>query len=322
MHFPTVLFICKIHNTEEINSKKRLIHQMDLHQIRVFQAAAQTGNFTRASAILHLSQSTISQHIKQLERELDNQLFLRVGRRVLLTDAGKVLLEHCEKILGDLRSARTALREHGEMGRGHLKLGTGVTALTYVLPPVLKKFKAKYPGIDLSIVTNTTAVITQLVKKQTIDIGIVTMPIEDKDLKVKSLTKEELLVVTERKKAVPCRKVISVDDLTKSPFILYEKGTALREVADNLFEKLGVSIRPSMEIGNVEATKSLVEAGLAASILPYNSVRREGEEGRLCLMRVKDHKVFRQLGLVTLRTNILPRAVSEMAKLIISELNH
>src|SRR5271154_694265 len=110
---------------------------MDLHQLRVFGAAVKSGGFTRAGEELHLSQSTVSQHIKLLEDELGCPLFLRVGKRVLVTEAGQVLFQYAERIFRDVKNAEMALREIGALKRGTVRLGVGPTTLTYRLPHTL-----------------------------------------------------------------------------------------------------------------------------------------------------------------------------------------
>jgi LysR family cyn operon transcriptional activator len=101
---------------------------MDLHQLRVFHAAVKGGGFTRAGEELHLSQSTVSQHIKLLEHELGSPLFLRVGKRVQVTEAGKVLLPYAERIFRDLKNAEMAVREINVLKRGTVRLGVGPTS--------------------------------------------------------------------------------------------------------------------------------------------------------------------------------------------------
>ena len=110
---------------------------IDLHQLRVFQAAAKQRGFTRAAEALHLSQSTVSQHIKQLEDTLGCPLFLRAGKRVMISEAGTVLLQYAERIFRDLKNAEMAVRELSTMKRGTVRLGVGPTTLTYRLPPLL-----------------------------------------------------------------------------------------------------------------------------------------------------------------------------------------
>ena len=102
---------------------------MDLHHLKVFHAAADTGGFTHASRALRLSQSTVSQHIRQLEDDLGCQLFMRVGKRVLLTEAGQLLREHCERILQDVKSAEMAIQDLNGLQRGKVRFGSGATTL-------------------------------------------------------------------------------------------------------------------------------------------------------------------------------------------------
>src|SRR5260370_34380926 len=129
---------------------------MDLHQLRVFQAAVKNRGFTRAGEALHLSQSTVSQHICQLEHELGCSLFLRVGKRVVVSDAGKLLLQYMEKILRDLKNAEMAVRELSAMKRGTVRLGVGPTTLTYRLPQVLTDYKPPFPPLELIVLAGTT----------------------------------------------------------------------------------------------------------------------------------------------------------------------
>src|SRR5579875_3461206 len=112
---------------------------MDLHQLRVFHAAVAAGGFTRAGEELHLSQSTVSQHIKLLEDELGCPLFLRVGKRVQVTEAGRVLLSYAERIFRDLKNAEMAVREMNALRRGTVRLGVGPTTLTYRQPGLSMK---------------------------------------------------------------------------------------------------------------------------------------------------------------------------------------
>jgi len=129
---------------------------MDLHQLRVFQAAVKNGGFTRAGEALHLSQSTVSQHISQLEHELGCALFLRVGKRVVVSEAGNLLLQYTEKIFRDLKNAEMAVRELSALKRGTVRLGVGPTTLTYRLPQVLADYKRRFPEIELIVLSGNT----------------------------------------------------------------------------------------------------------------------------------------------------------------------
>src|SRR5487761_1739885 len=129
---------------------------MDFQQLRIFRAVVRSGGFTRASEQLELSQSTVSQHIRQLEDELGCSLFLRVGKRVFVSEAGKVLLVYADRIFHELKNAELAVRELSTMKRGTVRLGVGATTLTYQLPAALGEYKRRYPEIELIVITSTT----------------------------------------------------------------------------------------------------------------------------------------------------------------------
>src|SRR5579875_1226855 len=128
---------------------------MDLQQLRVFREAAKSGGFTRAGEELYLSQSTVSLHIKRLEDELGCPLFLRTKKRVYLNEAGKLLLEYADRIFQELKNAEMAVRELDQVERGTIRLGSGATTLTYLLPKILSAYQRRYPNIELIVITDS-----------------------------------------------------------------------------------------------------------------------------------------------------------------------
>lgn len=295
---------------------------MDLHHLKVFYAAAQSGGFTNASRALRLSQSTVSQHIKQLETELGCQLFMRVGKRVLLTEAGRLLREHCERILQDVKLAEMAVQDLNGLQRGKVRFGSGATTLIYQLPPVLEMFRAKYPNIDLVIVSETTDQMARDVLAQRLDLALVMLPVAENNLQLTPLHHEELLIALPRRHPLTRKPALSVDDLRSLRFILYEKKTVMRGLIDSFFMTLGITPQIAMVMENIEAIKSLVGAGLGASILPIHSVGQEAADRKVTLMRVEKHPLHRQLGLITLKSNYIPSAVSEFCRLVVEELGN
>lgn len=293
---------------------------MDLHQLKVFHSAVHHGGFTRASRELHLSQSTISQHIKQLETELGCQLFMRVGKRVLLTEAGQLLRDHCERIFLDVQNAETAIRELNGMQRGKVRLGTGATTLIYQLPPVLEAYQARYPNIELVIVSETTDVIIRDIQAQRIDLGLVMLPVAETDLQLTPLCEEELFIALPRRHPLARKTSLTVNDLRALRFILYEKKTVMRSLIDNFFNGLGVTPQLAMVMENIEAIKSLVGMGLGASVLPVHAVGNDALDKKVRLLRVEQHQLHRELALVTLRSSFIPNAVRALFDLIVSQL--
>ncbi len=294
--------------------------QVDLHQLRIFHSAVKAGGFTHASRELHLSQSTVSQHIKQLEEEIGCQLFMRVGKRVLLTEAGHLLRDHCEKIFQDVKNAEMAIRELAGLKRGKVRFGTGSTTLIYQLPPVLETYQARYPNIELIVVSEITDLILRDVQAQRLDLGLVMLPVEESDLQVTPLYDEELKIAVPTRHPLARKSALSVADLGELRFILYERKTVMRRLVDNFFAELEVTPRVAMEMENIEAIKSLIGAGLGASVLPIHAVGNEAADKKVRLMRVKKHPLHRRLGLVTLKSSYIPNAVRELSNLIADEL--
>ncbi|HKX30294.1 MAG TPA: LysR family transcriptional regulator [Blastocatellia bacterium] len=293
---------------------------MDLHQLKVFHSAVTAGGLTHAGREMRLSQSTISHHIKQLEEELACQLFLRVGKRVLLTEAGQLLREHCEKIFQDVQNAEMSIRELAGMQRGRVRFGTGATTLIYQLPPVLETYQARFPNIELIVVSDITDNILRDVKAQRLDMGLVMLPVEERDLQVVPLCDEELRIAISSSHPLAGKRTLSLAALGQLRFILYEQKTVMRRLIDNYFKELGVTPRVAMVMENIEAIKSLVGAGLGVSVLPIHAVGKRATDRKVSMMRVGNHPLYRQLGLVTLKSSYVPNAIRELSALIAEEL--
>ncbi|MGA2590677.1 MAG: LysR family transcriptional regulator [Bryobacteraceae bacterium] len=293
---------------------------MDLHQLRVFQAAVKCGGFTRASEQLHLSQSTVSQHIKLLEEELGCPLFLRVGKRVQVTEAGNVLLQYAETIFRDLKNAEMAVREMNALQRGTVRLGVGPTTLTYRLPHVLGDYSRRFPNIELIVLAGTTEFLLDALRSQHLDLAVVMRTAFQPGLAVTPLGHEEMVVVLNRDHPLAHQRTVEPADLASFRFILYEKNTAMQNVIDRYFESLGVTPRIAMEVENNEAIKSLVRVGLGASIMPLCAVSEEPPGGLLRVLRVKGKPLTRELLLVSADAEILPNAIRELAASLIAAL--
>ncbi len=293
---------------------------MDLHQLRVFQAAAGAGGFTRAGEQLRLSQSTISQHIKLLEEELGCPLFLRAGKRVLVTEAGNVLLQYAERIFRDVKNAEMAVREISALKRGTVRLGVGPTTLTYRLPHVLGDYVRRFPKIELIVLAGTTEFLLESLRAQNLDLAIVMPTAAQAGLSITPLGDEELVIVLNREHPLAARRLLEASDLESLRFILYGKNTAMQDVISEFFQSLGVAPRVAMEVENNEAIKSLVRAGLGASILPRCAIDSEPPNSALRVVRVKGKPLMRQLRLVTAASDVLPLAVQELANSIVATL--
>ncbi len=269
---------------------------MDLHQLRVFHAAIKSGGFTRAGEELHLSQSTVSQHIKLMEAELGCSLFLRVGKRVMVTEAGNVLLQYAERIFRELRNAEMAVREINALKRGTVRLGVGPTTLTYRLPPILRDYIRRFPQMELIVLAGSTEFLLGELKSQHLDLAIVISTAPLPGFRLTPLGREELVIVVNGKHPLARQRTAEPSDLASLRFILYKKNTAMQNLIDRYFESLGVTPHINMEVENNEAIKSMVRAGLGASILPLCAVAKEPRDSHLHVLRVKGKPLTRRLG--------------------------
>ncbi|MEO6830093.1 MAG: LysR family transcriptional regulator [Acidobacteriaceae bacterium] len=291
---------------------------MDLQQLRVFRVAARSNGFTHASEQLNLSQSTISQHIKHLEEALGCPLFLRVGKRVHLNDAGKLLLQYSDKIFQEIKNAEMAVSEMSTLQRGTIRLGVGATTLIYLLPKILTRFNKRYPQIELIVVTGSTEVLMQSVFMQTIDLAVVMQPIiPPPSIRIVPILKEELVVCLNASHPLATKGVLDAADLKPLPFITYLPGTAMQVLLESYFEAMNINPRVTMELENIEAIKSLVSVGLGTSVLPRCSIPGNNQNVSLKALRVRNFPMERELGLALPHSEILPIAIKKLADGII-----
>jgi DNA-binding transcriptional LysR family regulator len=295
---------------------------MDLQQLRIFRAAAIAGGFTRASEQLNLSQSTVSQHMKQLEESLGCPLFLRVGKRVYLNDGGKLLLRYTDRIFHDLKNAEMAVRELNTLVRGTIRLGVGATTLIYMLPRVLSGYRKKYPQIELIVSTASTESLIQSIASQGLDLAIVMRPATQiPAVQFVPILLEELVVVVPSNHPLAEKAILKPEDLRGLPFISYLRDSTMRSLVESYFSTVRVEPNISMELENIEAIKSLVRAGLGASVLPLCSVAQSADSIGLKILRVQGMPMSRELFLALLHSEMIPIAIRKLEARIMKGLS-
>jgi DNA-binding transcriptional LysR family regulator len=280
---------------------------MDLHHLRVFQAAARTGSFTAAGRDLSLSQSTLSLHIKRLEQEFGCAPFRRTKKRVYLSDAGQVLRHHAERTLAELKDAELAVREYSTSQRSTIRLGVGATTLIYLFSAILSAYRRKHPLVEILVVTGTTEVLIQALLENTIDIAVIMSPAESlASVESIPLRNEELVIVLNPTHPLARKTQLLAQDLKNPCFISHLRNTGMQILQQSCFNRLGVSPRITMELENIEVIKSLVSAGLGAALLPVCCV--SGAHGRgLVFKKFRDFPMQRQLLLAGTNWRAHPR---------------
>jgi DNA-binding transcriptional LysR family regulator len=263
---------------------------MDINpvHVRTLQAIARSGSFSRAGETLHLSQPAISHHIRHLERVIGVPLLIRRGRRASPTEAGVVLLEHAGRAFKVLAEAHEAIRQLRGQVAGRVTVGTGATASIYLLPALLRRLRARYPALELVVVTGNAGEITSAVARGELDIGIVTLPIPaGRGLLVSPFYVDRLVAIAPPERRWRRRAPLTAAELARQPVILYERGGTIRRVVDDWFRRGRAIPRVAMELGNAEATKKLVGAGLGLSIVSEIAVKAEARAGALRLIPLR-----------------------------------
>jgi len=208
------------------------------------------------------------------------------------------------------------ISEIAHLERGQLRVGAGMLACTYILPPVLERFKALHPRIDLEVITAPTDILLSKLSDNLIELGVFTLPIKHSDLQVIPLITEEMVVVTSPKHPVLSKETkINAEDLQNYPMILFPKGARTRDVLDGFFNNVGIVPRIVMEAENVALIKPLVKIDLGISIIPLRSVSEELQRGELHYLRIKNHKLIRKVGLVYHKSEYVPKMLAELIRL-------
>jgi LysR family transcriptional regulator, cyn operon transcriptional activator len=279
-------------------------------------SVADNASFTRASQKLYVAQSAISRKIKLLEEELGEPIFKRVNKKIYITPAGETLLRYARRIFQDMRNAKLEISEIAHLERGQLRVGAGMLACTYILPPVLERFKALHPRIDLEVITAPTDTLLSKLSDNLIELGVFTLPIKHNDLQVVPLITEEMVVVTSPKHPVLSKESkINAEDLQNYPLILFPKGARTRDVLDAFFRDVGIEPRIVMEAENVALIKPLVKIDLGISIIPLRSVSEELQRGELHCLKIKNHRLVRKVGLVYHKSEYVPKMLAELIRL-------
>jgi DNA-binding transcriptional LysR family regulator len=269
--------------------------------VRTLQAIARSGGFSRAGEILHLSQPAISHHVRHLERVLGVPLLARRGRRASPTEAGAVLLEHAGRAFKVLDEAHEAIQRLRGHVAGRVTVGTGATASIYLLPALLRRLRARHPDLELVVVTGNAGEIASAVSRGELDVGVVTLPIAvGRGLLVSPFYVDRLVAIAPPGRRWRRRAPMTAAELAREPVILYERGGTIRRVVDDWFRRGRATPRVAMELGNAEATKKLVGAGLGLSVVSEIAVKADARAGALTLIPLRP-ALHRRIGIVRRR---------------------
>lgn len=240
---------------------------MELYQLRYFLAVADAGNFTKAAARSDLSQPSMSQQIINLERELGHKLFHRLGRRVVLTEAGKVLLDRARLIVLEVEDASKALRDSPTLER-RIKVGTVQTLAPFLLPSLLARCRESHPNLLVNTHEDFRPDLVNGVVDGDLDLAIVPQPVRDPRISVEPLFTEPLLLVVGRNHPLATKASIAAADLAEESFVLLGHSSSLAMEIERFCGDHHFVPRLGHRCSQVATVKALVALGFGISILP------------------------------------------------------
>jgi DNA-binding transcriptional LysR family regulator len=276
------------------------MRSLSLDQLRALVEVVAQGNFTAAAKELNLTQPAVTHQIQELERRLNVTLVERLGKRAYLTEAGEKLVDHARSLLDEDSRARTEMRRFADGWLGRVRIGTSMTVLMYVLPPLLRQLKTDHPQMEINLKAGLTTTTLEMLKTSALDLGLCALPVEDPAFEVTPLFKDELVAILPARIKRPPNKV-TPEFLSQSPLILVNVNSALRRTVTGWLGAAGTPPKPVMEFDNVEAIKSMVEVGLGASIVPSLCLGAGHVSKSHVIVRPLSPGLAREVGLVKLR---------------------
>lgn len=281
---------------------------MTLHQLRIFLAVARHLSYSRAAEELRLTQPAVSAQVKELERHLDGVFFERIGRAIRLTDAGAELLGYAEQVCKLVDEARLAMEEFEGLKRGRVALASVSTAGAYVLPPLLGAFRARHPGIGISLEVANRAICQQRLIHSEVDLVIMGRVPEQIPHEAEPFLPDELVLIAGRSHPLANAKDITADRLAGEPFIFREAGSGTRLNAEEFLRQRRIAAPVGLELGDTSAVKEAVAAGLGIALLSRHAIRMELALGRLAVLDVHGLPLRRQWYIVHREKQRLSRA--------------
>lgn len=259
-------------------------------RLKVFQSVAKNLSFTKASQELFVSQPAITKHIQELEAAYQTRLFDRQGSRISLTEAGKLLLEHCERILEDYKRLEYEMHLLHNEYTGGLKLGASTTVAQYVLPPLLASFIGKFPHVNLSLLNGNSREIEAALQEHRIDLGFVEGVFRLPNIKYTTFLKDELVAVVRTGSKLAIGEEITPEELLHLPLVLRERGSGTLDVFERALQQHNIklsSLQVLMYLGSTESIKLFWSIRIVWGLFPSVPLLVNCIQGNCVLLKLR-----------------------------------
>jgi LysR family transcriptional regulator, regulator for metE and metH len=289
---------------------------LEVRHLSLVNEIASTGSVTRAAERLHLTQSALSHQLRDIESRLGIQLFLRLGKRMVLTPPGERVLGAAKRVLDEIGRAEEDLKLMSQNGKGVLRLCTQCNTGYHWLPPLLQSFHRKYPGVDVQIMVNATERPIEALLDGQIDLAVVTSDVTDKRLQPVPLFDDELVAVVAPTHPFAKRSSIEPDDFADEHLIIYTDDRHDSYTFTRILGPAGVEPARVSQVPLTEAILELVKAGLGVSVMARWAIEPALKTGAVQAVKIGKRGVYRSWTAVTLRDRVEPKWQREFVTLL------
>jgi DNA-binding transcriptional LysR family regulator len=259
---------------------------MDFANLKAFYQVAVSGNFSKAADELFVSQPALSRQVAALEKELGLQLFIRQGRQVVLTDAGRRLLQYAEKIIGLSIEAKKEMLEYKDLTSGELTLGASTTIANYLLPKTLALFQKKNSGIIINLKVGNSSQVAEMTAEGMVDFGLIAGKSEFSRLYHEQFAEDDLnLVISSNHSYLKDIDTNLSDKLNQETFICREAGSDTQRLLDDLLVQLNIQPKKKIILGDTEAIKRGVINDMGVAFLSSYTFEYELQLGLLAPLK-------------------------------------
>ena len=269
---------------------------VNLKQLEVFLAVAETGSFSRGAEVTFITQSTVSQHISSLEQEFGLRLFDRTGKGALLTEGGKLLAEHAGRLLHDARAIESAMNRFRGVEDTLLKVGASNVPGSYMVPAALPLLFARFPGMRLALVQTDSGDILEKLAREEVEIGVVGSTFAREGFRFTQLGHDEIQLVVPARHPWQGRGAVRCEELADEPVVMREPGSGTGNTVSEALAQAGLDparLRVRAVLGGNEAVKHAVAGGVGVAFVSALSVRGELERGELVKVDVEGVRIVR-----------------------------
>jgi len=287
---------------------------MDIQNLRAFHMVAGCGSFSTAATALHITQPAVSKRVALLEEQVGAVLFDRIGRNVSLTEAGGALLPHAEAILLEIRAGEQSVRDLAGTVSGRLRLATSHHIGLHRLPPVLSRFKAGFPEVEIDIEFMDSEQAYELIAKSRAELAVVTLaPATEASIVTVPVWEDPLDFMAAPDHPLAAEKNLDLATFSAHPAVLPGLNTYTGQIVKRLFDLHQLGLQVSMVTNYLETIRMLASVGLGWTVLP----RSMGDDSLISL-KVRDTRIERTLGLVYHRRRTLSRAARAFIELLLA----